>query len=81
MWCSRQTIYNREKRLKNPKPRKIIVRTSKKTTIKFETIPGLQAQVDWKVSMQLENKNGEIQEIIELKKKDRLLEVKIDKWI
>ncbi len=31
--------------------------------------------------MQLENKNGEIQEIIELKKKDRLLGVKIDKWI
>lgn len=29
--------------------------------------------------MQLENKNGEIQEIIELKKKDRLLGVKIDK--
>lgn len=31
--------------------------------------------------MQLENKNGEIKEIIELKKKDRLLGVKIDKWI
>ena len=29
--------------------------------------------------MQLENENGEIKEIIELKKKDRLLGVKIDK--
>lgn len=29
MGCSRQTIYNREKRLKNPIPRKNIVRTSK----------------------------------------------------
>ena len=29
MGCSRQTIYNREERLKNPKPRKNIVRSSK----------------------------------------------------
>lgn len=114
MQCSRQTIYNREYRLKNPKPRKVIVRTSKldpykeiidtkvdkyrskamnvykfikkqgytggygivknyvrlhkdeqikKATIRFETIPGLQAQVDWKESMQLVNKHGEIFEI------------------
>ena len=96
MGCSRQTIYNREERLKNPKPRKNIVRSSKldpykeiidtkvdkyhskamnvykfikkqgytggygivrnyvkshkneqikKATIRFETIPGLQAQI------------------------------------
>ena len=114
MQCSRQTIYNREYRLKNPKPRKVIVRTSKldpykeiidtkvdkyrskamnvykfikkqgytggygivknyvrlhkdeqikKATIRFETIPGLQAQVDWKESMQLVNKHGKIFEI------------------
>ncbi len=29
MECSRQTIYNREKRLKNPKIKKELVRTSK----------------------------------------------------
>ena len=29
MGCSRQTIYNREERLKNPKQKKEIVRTSK----------------------------------------------------
>lgn len=114
MGCSRQTIYNREKRLKNPIPRKNIVRTSKlepykeiidikvdkyrskgmnvykfikkqgytggygivrkyikehkneqikKATIRFETIPGLQAQVDWKESMRLVNRCGEIYEI------------------
>lgn len=114
MGCSRQTIYNREFRLKNPKPRKVIVRTSKldpykeiidtkvdkyrskamnvykfikkqgyeggyglvknyvrlhkneqikKATIRYETIPGLQAQVDWKESMKLVNKHGEIFEI------------------
>lgn len=114
MGCSRQTIYNREERLKNPIPRKNIVRTSKlepykeiidikvdkyrskgmnvykfikkqgytggygivrkyikehkneqikKATIRFETIPGLQAQVDWKESMRLVNRCGEIYEI------------------
>lgn len=114
MQCSRQTIYNREYRLKNPKSRKVVVRTSKldpykeiidtkvdkyrskamnvykfikkqgytggygivknyvrlhkdeqikKATIRFETIPGLQAQVDWKESMKLVNKHGEIFEI------------------
>ena len=112
--CSRQIIYNREERLKNPKPRKKIVRASKldpykeiidtkldkyrckgmnvykfikkqgytggygivrkyiseykkeqikKATIRFETIPGLQAQVDWKESMKLVNKHGELFEI------------------
>lgn len=114
MGCSRQTIYNREERLKNPKQKKEIIRTSKldpykeiidtkvdkyrskgmnvfkfiqkqgytggygivkkyikehkneqikKATIRFETIPGLQAQVDWKESMRLVNKKGEIFEI------------------
>ena len=29
MGCSRQTIYNREERLKNPKPKKKIIRISK----------------------------------------------------
>ena len=114
MGCSRQTIYNREERLKNPKPKKVIKKTSKldlykeiidtkvdkyhskainvykfikkqgytggygivknyvrkhkneeikKATIRFETIPGLQAQVDWKESMTLVNKYGEAFEI------------------
>ena len=114
MGCSRQTIYNKENRLKNPKIRKKIVRQSKldpyketidvkvdkyrskamnvykfiqkqgytggygivknyvrehkneqiqKATIRFETIPGLQAQVDWKESMKLVNNKGEIFEI------------------
>lgn len=112
--CSRQTVYNREKRLKNPIVKKQIIRTSKldpykeiidtkvdkykskamnvykfikkqgytggygivknyirshkdlqikKATIRFETIPGLQAQVDWKESMHLVNKKGEKFEI------------------
>lgn len=112
--CSRQTIYNREKRLKNPAEKKPIIRTSKldeykeiintkvdkyrckamsiykfikkqgytggygivkkyireykndqikKATIRFETIPGLQAQVDWKESMRLINKKGKVFEI------------------
>lgn len=112
--CSRQTIYNREKRLKEPIAKKQIKRLSKldpykeiietkvdkykckamsiykfiqkqgyeggygivkkyirtykneqvkKATIRFETIPGLQAQVDWKESMRLANKHGEIFEI------------------
>lgn len=34
-----------------------------KATIRFETNPGLQAQVDWKESKRLTNKNGEIFEI------------------
>lgn len=114
MGCSRQTIYNKENRLKNPKIRKKIERTSKldpykeiidvkvdkyrskamnvykfiqkqgytggygivknyvrehkkdqiqKATIRFETIPGLQAQVDWKESMKLVNCKGEVFEI------------------
>lgn len=29
MGCSRQTIYNREERLKNPKPKKVIIKSSK----------------------------------------------------
>ena len=29
MGCSRQTIYNHEERLKNPKPKKEVIRTSK----------------------------------------------------
>lgn len=112
--CSRQTIYNREERLKNPIIKKKIIRTSKldaykdtietkvdkyqckamsiykfiqkqgykggygivknyikeykneqikKATIRFETIPGLQAQVDWKESMRLVNNKGEVFEI------------------
>lgn len=114
MECSRQTIYNRDKRLKNPVARKQKERNSKldkykniidekvdkyhckamsiykfiikqgyegkygivrkyikdykneqvkKATIRFETVPGLQAQVDWKESMHLTNKFGEIFEI------------------
>lgn len=112
--CSRQTIYNREKRLKNPIKKQKKIRTSKldpykdiietkvdkyhckamsiykyiqkqgytggygivknyikqykneqikKATIRFETIPGLQAQVDWKESMRLINNKGEMFEI------------------
>lgn len=107
--CSRQTIYNREQRLKegvSRKPRsydsklddyKVIIEDKtdklcsafsifkfiqkqgfkgaygivskyvreykgeqqKKATIRFETNPGLQAQVDWKESMKLHNKRGE----------------------
>lgn len=33
---------------------------TKKATIRFETNPGLQAQVDWKEDMTLVNRNGEI---------------------
>ena len=112
--CSRQTIYNREKRLKDNAKKEPVKRTSKldpykeiidtkvdkykskamnvykfikkqgytggyglvkkyvkehknlqikKATIRFETIPGLQAQVDWKESMKLINKKGEIYEV------------------
>ena len=32
----------------------------KKATIRFETTPGLQAQIDWKEEMKLLNRNGEI---------------------
>ena len=32
---------------------------TKKATIRFETNPGLQAQVDWKEEMQLRNKSGD----------------------
>lgn len=36
---------------------------TQKATIRFETNPGLQAQVDWKEKMRLESKHGEIFEI------------------
>lgn len=111
--CSRQTIYNREKKLNEQENRKnrkyqsklddfkIIIEEKvdkncsaysifkfiekqrfegkygivkqyvkeykkdqvKKATIRFETIPGLQAQVDWKESMKLYNKQGILFEI------------------
>lgn len=39
------------------------VEKEQKATIRFETNPGLQAQVDWKERMKLINRNGEIFEI------------------
>ncbi|WP_315069196.1 hypothetical protein [uncultured Clostridium sp.] len=33
---------------------------SKKATVKFETTPGLQAQVDWKENLIMISKHGEI---------------------
>ncbi|WP_234121782.1 hypothetical protein [Clostridium hydrogenum] len=33
---------------------------TQKATIRFETTPGLQAQVDWKENLTMINKNGEI---------------------
>lgn len=35
----------------------------KKATIRFETIPGLQAQVDWKESLKMINIHGEVFEV------------------
>jgi transposase len=35
----------------------------KKATFRFETVPGLQAQVDWKERVKMANRNGEILEI------------------
>ncbi|HBF68503.1 MAG TPA: IS21 family transposase [Firmicutes bacterium] len=43
--------------------RSIKVEESQKATIRFETNPGLQAQVDWKERMKLINRQGEIFEI------------------
>lgn len=43
--------------------RSIKVEGEQKATIRFETNPGLQAQVDWKEGMQLINRRGEIFEI------------------
>lgn len=43
--------------------RSIKVERSQKATIRFETTPGLQAQVDWKEKMKLINRNGEVFEI------------------
>lgn len=43
--------------------RSIKVEGEQKATIRFETNPGLQAQVDWKEGMKLINRRGEIFEI------------------
>ena len=43
--------------------RSIKVEGEQKATIRFETNPGLQAQVDWKEGMQLINRRGEVFEI------------------
>lgn len=43
--------------------RSIKVEGEQKATIRFETNPGLQAQVDWKERMKLMNRKGEIFEI------------------
>lgn len=43
--------------------RSIRVEREQKATIRFETTPGLQAQVDWKEEMKLINRNGEVFEI------------------
>jgi len=51
--------YNTVKRFaKNHKQEQI-----KKATVRFETFPGLQAQVDWKEKFKLISKNGEIFEV------------------
>ena len=39
------------------------VEENSKATIRFETTPGLQAQVDWKERMKIINRNGEVFEI------------------
>lgn len=49
---SYQTVYNYAKNYKN--------KSIKKATIRFETNPGLQAQVDWKENFKIYNKNGEV---------------------
>jgi len=36
---------------------------TKKATIRFETAPGLQAQVDWKENLKMVSKNGELFEV------------------
>ena len=36
---------------------------TKKATIRYETLPGLQAQVDWKESIKMTSKSGQIYEI------------------
>lgn len=41
----------------------IKIEGEQKATIRFETNPGLQAQVDWKERMKLINRNGEVFEI------------------
>lgn len=40
--------------------RKLKELENKKATIRFETTPGLQAQVDWKETMKMISKNGEV---------------------
>lgn len=40
--------------------KKYKIKQSNEATIRFETTPGLQAQVDWKESKKLTNRNGEI---------------------
>ena len=35
----------------------------KKATLRYETSPGLQAQVDWKESLKMVSKSGEIFEV------------------
>lgn len=52
---SYQTVYNFAKKYKNA--------STKKATIRFETNPGLQAQVDWKEKVTMVNKNDELFEI------------------
>lgn len=42
--------------------REIKQEKTRAATIRFETIPGLQAQVDWKENMRLESRQGEVYE-------------------
>jgi len=52
---SYQTVYNYAKTYKD--------NSKKKATLRFETNPGLQAQVDWKENFKIFNRQGELFEI------------------
>lgn len=71
MGCTSASIYHFIKRkgydgketIVRDYARSIRVEGEQKATIRFETTPGLQAQVDWKEEMRLINRNGEVFEI------------------
>ncbi|WP_394354637.1 hypothetical protein [Paratissierella segnis] len=58
--CDRRTVdkYLKDASTETKKPREI-----SKATIRFDTSPGLQAQVDWKESITMINRQGEVFEI------------------
>lgn len=58
--CDRRTVDKclKDASTETKKPREI-----SKATIRFDTSPGLQAQVDWKESITMINRQGEVFEI------------------